>query len=571
MTSSSAPPRHGGSRPPRAGTRVWFVRTVLVLILLGGLAFAIDLVVSSGKTARGAQISEFALGGLTPEQARAALAKLSVSAAAPVVVHTESGQAEIDPAALGLTFDAEATLDRLLEQPRNPWTRLTGMLGLAHQVAPVVHLDEAAFHEELDAQRKVLERAAVEGGVHFDGTTPVADLPSSGLRIDREAAKSTLKAQWLGGGPVRLAMEPFDPTVSAETVQATMDGPARQVTASTVRLRGRGQTLTVSPNQLGALVTFVPDGAGGLKPAVAQRTLRAVLGRDLAETEAAPVDASFRISGGRPRVVPATDGAKLDAAGTAEALAAASVNRNRRADVAYVTKKPKITTERARKLGVREVVAEFTTGDFTGPSGENIRLVAQQVDGAVILPGEVFSLNGHTGPRGAAQGYVSSTIIDHGHASKAIGGGISQFATTLYNAAYFAGLEDVTHTEHAYYISRYPEAREATVFEGSIDLQFKNTLRSGLYVETVWSPSSITVRLWGTRQYDVESVTGQRTAPTSPQTIELPAGDDCIPSSGSPGFTTSNTRIIRDARTGAEVSRHTRTVKYAPEPIVRCR
>lgn len=566
--NSSLPRR---ARRPPATPRAWLIRAILAVVLLGGLALAADMIASHGKTARGAQIAEFSVGDLPPAQARLALQKLSVAAASPVVVHTDSGQATLDPAALGLTFDADATLERLLEQPRNPWSRLTALFGKQHQVAPVVHIDDVAFGEELDAQRKTLERAAVEGGVHFDGTTPVADLPSSGLRVDRAAAKETVTRQWLAGGPITLAMEPFDPTVSAETVQQTMDGPARKVASSSLQLAGRGKTVTVRPTQLGALVTFVPDGAGGLQPAVSQRSLKGVLGKELARTESAPVDATFRIAGGTPRVVPSTDGAKVDAKATAAALAASSVGDDRKADIVFAVEKPKLDTQRARKLGVREVVAEFTTGGFSGPSGENIRLVANQVDGAVVLPGKTFSLNGYTGPRGTAQGYVTSTIIDHGHAAKAVGGGISQFATTLYNAAYFAGLEDVTHTEHAYYISRYPEAREATVFEGLIDLQFKNTTKYGIFIETSWSPSSVTVRLWSTKQYDVESITGDRTDPTSPEQVQLPAGDDCIPSSGAPGFTASNTRVIKDAKTGRVVSRHTRTVRYAPEPIVRCR
>ncbi len=551
--------------------RTWIARGLLAIVLLGALLLAADAAVTHGKTARGAQIAEFSLGDLTQDQARAALEQLSVSAAAPVVLETESGQATVDPAALGLHFDADATLSRLLEQPRNPRDRITALFGARREVVPVVSLDVDAFHEELDAQRKTLERAAVEGGVHFDGTTPVADLPSAGLRINRTAAAATLTGQWLYGGPIQLPMESFDPTVSAATVQATLDGLARQVTDSSVKLAGSGQTIEVSPTQMGALVTFVPDGDGGLRPAVSQRNLKRVLGDRLAGTESVPVNASFSLAGGSPRVVSARNGASVKAPETAAAIAAASVSTDRTADIVFKTLRPKLTTEKARGLGINRVVAEYTTEGFSGPSGENIRLVAQQVDGAVVMPGEVFSLNGYTGPRGAAQGYVTSTIIDHGHASKAIGGGISQFATTLYNAAYFAGLEDVTHTEHDYYISRYPEAREATVFEGAIDLQFRNNTDTGLLIETLWSPSSITVRLWGTPHFEVESFTGERSSHTSPQEIVLPNDDNCIPSSGAPGFTTSNTRVIRDVTTGAEISRSTRTVRYAPEPIVSCR
>lgn len=567
MNSSDRSP----GRPRALTRRTWIARGLVAAVLLGALLLAIDAMVTNGKTARGAQIAEFALGDLTPDQARTALDQLAVSAAAPVVLETDSGQATVDPVALGLTFDAEATLDRLLEQPVNPWHRLTALFGARHEVLPVVDLDVDAFNEELDAQRKVLERAAVEGGVHFDGTVPVADLPSAGLRINRAAARDTLTHRWLSGGPIRLSMESFDPTVSAATVQAALDGPARQVTASPVKLVGSDQTITISPAQMGELVTFAPDGVGGLQPTISQRTLKRVLGDQLQDTESTPVNASFSLASGSPRVVPARNGARVKVPETAAAIAAASVGGERRAELVFTTLRPKLTTEKARGLGVKKVVAEYTTDGFSGPSGENIRLVAQQVDGAVVLPGDVFSLNGHTGTRGAAQGYVTSTIIDHGHASKAIGGGISQFATTLYNAAYFAGLEDVTHTEHDYYISRYPEAREATVFEGAIDLQFRNNTDTGLLIETIWTPSSITVRLWGTPHFEVESFTGERSDPTSPQEVVLPNDDNCIPSSGAPGFTTSNTRVVRDVHTGAEVSRTTRTVRYAPEPIVRCR
>ena len=70
-------------------------------------------------------------------------------------------------------------------------------------------------------------------------------------------------------------------------------------------------------------------------------------------------------------------------------------------------------------------------------------------------------------------------MIQEGALAKAVGGGISQFATTLYNAAYFAGMGDVTHTPHSFYISRYPPGREATVFDGEIELAFSNDYPTG--------------------------------------------------------------------------------------------
>ncbi|WP_345045874.1 winged helix-turn-helix transcriptional regulator, partial [Georgenia daeguensis] len=90
--------------------------------------------------------------------------------------------------------------------------------------------------------------------------------------------------------------------------------------------------------------------------------------------------------------------------------------------------------------------------------------------------------------------------------AREVGGGISQFATTLYNASYFSGMKDAGHKEHSYYISRYPAGREATVFQnhdGSsvIDLKFTNDAPTGVVIQTIWTPSSITVRMWGTKRY----------------------------------------------------------------------
>src|SRR5699024_391906 len=214
----------------------------------------------------------------------------------------------------------------------------------------------------------------------------------------------------------------------------------------------------------------------------------------------------------------------------------------------------------AAKAHFDDVVGSFTTDGFSASSGVNIRRVAEMVDGAIILPGETFSLNGHTGPRGKEQGFVESGIIINGRAGEAVGGGISQFATTLYNAAYFAGMEDVAHTPHSYYISRYPAGREATVFDGAIDLQFRNNSQYPVRIETAVGGGDVTGRLTGVKTVTVESVNGGRWAPTQPREQTV-SGSDCIPSGGIPGFTTSDTRIIRDLA-GTEISRETQTTRY---------
>ncbi|WP_343953983.1 VanW family protein, partial [Tsukamurella spumae] len=387
-------------------------------------------------------------------------------------------------------------------------------------------------------------------------------------------------AAWPESTDIVLPTEKMTPTVSADTVHKVASGAAAQAVASEVVLRrdGAGQVPAgtvghVSAADIGTFLSFRPDGAGNLAPKVDREAAKKLLGTRLESAVAKPKDAGFSVSGGTPTVTDSVPGREVVWDPTIDAVSKAVVEQSaqgRTATAQFKTVEPKLTTARAKELGVREVVSEFSTGGFSDASGVNIRRVAQQVNGAVVLPGETFSLNGYTGPRGTAQGYVESGIINNGRPDKAVGGGISQFATTLYNAAYFAGLEDVGHTEHSYYISRYPEAREATVFEGAIDLQFRNDTPYGIVIEASGGASSVSVRMWSTKTREVSSSTGARSLPTEPRTIRLPKGPHCVASTGQPGFTTSNTRTITDLKSGNVISRHTRTVKYDPVPTVIC-
>ena len=154
----------------------------------------------------------------------------------------------------------------------------------------------------------------------------------------------------------------------------------------------------------------------------------------------------------------------------------------------------------------------------------NIKRAAEQINGTIVQPGGTFSLNAATNPRDAAHGYVEAGIIEDGHPARGVGGGVSQVATTLYNAAYFAGMTNVEHKEHSFYISRYPAGREATVFDNLIDLKFRNDNPTGDHDPDGVDAGSITVRIYGTKRYDVTSTTGPAHQPDRAQDRDDPRG-----------------------------------------------
>ncbi|MBS9375316.1 VanW family protein [Rhodococcus sp. B50] len=563
-----------GDEPGKSGSNL--PRRTIALVVGGVVAllavlYVADLAMSSGKVPRGVTVAGVEIGGMSLDAAEAELTEqLTPRLDTPVDVTAGDTQGQIVPSEAGIGIDWPATLDNVGSQPLNPFTRLASFFG-SDEVGVVSTRDEVALAAAVEKAAAAAAHEPREGNIVFEEGTPVPVTPQPGQRLDVAVAGDVFAERW-PFGDVSLPVESVDVTVTREGLDRALAEVAVPAVAQDLVVRGLDGAVGVLPRDaVGAVLSFVPDGSGGLEPQYDTEAAIGILAPQLAPSETEPKDARIVLDGGRPTIVPSETGEMVDWPVTLEKLPdLLKEEGDRSIDAVYEKAEPELTTEGAEKLGIKEVVAEYTTGGFEYASGVNIRLAAQEINGAIVEPGETFSFNDYTGPRGAAQGYIESGIIEAGRPGKAVGGGISQLATTLYNATYFAGMEDVEHTEHSYYISRYPAAREATIYDGAIDLKFRNPFDTGVLIQTIGTSSDITVRIWGTKTVDVQSITGNRTNYTSPNTITLPAGSSCIPSSGAQGFTVTDTRIVTDARTGAQISNTTRTVRYDPVPVVKC-
>ena len=573
-----APPQQkaaedGGDRRPgliRAGIAAGAVVGALALLYIG------DLIFSSGTVPRGTVVADVPIGGLDTASAESELrSKLGPDLDKPVRLVAGDQTANLDPSSAGLEMDWAATVEQAGAQPWNPITRLTSLF-TTREVHPVSHGDRVQLTEALEQLKPKLDRAPAEGSITFDGATPVATDPVVGRQVDVRAASDAVLADWADPDPVRLPFTEQPVSTTRDGVQKALKQVAEPAVASPVTVRGQGKDATFAPEAIAAALRFEPDGGGGLRPVVDMPAAIAGVEPQLASTLVPGKDAQIVLEGAAPVVKPSTDGVAIDWNKSFERLTdVLKQPQNRSVQALYIHQPAKFTTDQANQLGIREVVSEFSTGGFEPASGVNIRRTAEQVNGAIIKPGETFSLNGHTGPRGAAQGYIESGIIQDGRPGKAVGGGISQFATTLYNASYFSGVQDVEHKAHSYYISRYPAGREATVFQSPsgasvIDVKFKNTTKSGLMITTAWTPTSITVKFWGTKQYDVTSQTGEHMNPTPPHEVVVPPGQPCSPSKGNGGFTVTDTRTLRDVQTGQVRVENPKKTVYEPQPIIHC-
>jgi hypothetical protein len=160
-----------------------------------------------------------------------------------------------------------------------------------------------------------------------------------------------------------------------------------------------------------------------------------------------------------------------------------------------------------------DLVGEFTTNH---PCCEarvtNIQLMADLIRGVYLLPGESFSVNEFVGPRTRANGFVSAGAIRQGHMVLEVGGGVSQYVTTTFNAAYFAGLDFDEYRSHTIYFSRYPYGREATIGIPYPDLILNNTSDYPVLIWNSYTGTSITVSLYSTMSIEVEELDQRRSS-----------------------------------------------------------
>ena len=155
-------------------------------------------------------------------------------------------------------------------------------------------------------------------------------------------------------------------------------------------------------------------------------------------------------------------------------------------------------------LGIVELVATFTTRHSCCQSRvENIHRFADLMRGVLVEPGQSLSLNGHVGRRTTEKGFVEGGFIDKGVLVDDIGGGVSQFATTIFNSLIHAGMEIDEYQTHSLYLSRYPFGLDPTISYPNPDLEFTNPTPYGLLVWPTYTDTAITVELYSTRNVEV--------------------------------------------------------------------
>lgn len=387
-----------------------------------------------------------------------------------------------------------------------------------------VHSRRASLHTHASGDAVYALVAANDKGPHKPATEPtlrlekgefVAVRGKSGTGIDPAEILRELDDASEHGSPivVRVDRGSVAPRLTYEQARK-LARDANRLSTEPLSVSAGAARAKVPTATLRSWILPVMSDAGPHVTVDVHKTLR-----DLADllpnAGKSPVETRFTVVGGNVQIIDGSDGS-----GCCDSAAIDLVNgalRHRPAqtiDLPLKVLHPRLTGDAARKLGIIEKVATFTTMHPAGqPRVHNIHLIADMVRGSVIAPGDSFSINGTVGQRTTAKGFVVDHVIGEDSVfAEDVGGGISQFATTLFNAAFFGGLQLQKYQSHTLYISRYPYGREATMGWPEPDLVIGNPSPYGILIWPSYTDTSLTVDLYSTKWVDATQ-SGQSETP----------------------------------------------------------
>jgi vancomycin resistance protein YoaR len=464
----------------------------------------------------------------------------------------------VSPSELGVRVDWAAAVAQARDEGDGigPFRglRRIGVRVFGAEIAPHAQYFDHALDFDVNVIARQIERPHRDAGIELRGLTPVVVGARPGRVLDRAAARERVLAAVTGfsRAPVSLPVRFDRPRVTAADLEPVAVR-ARVALSAPVRLE-LGRTRWRIPRWRLAGLLSLPHG-GSTSLAIGGPEAARFFARLKRRVDVRPRDADFAVDGSRAWVVPAQPGRVIDVARTSQAvLHAALAPLQRTARVVVSTVPPRRSTAEARAMGIKGLVGSYETF-FGGDANRihNVQLVAQLLDRHLVAPGATFSFNRATGDRTAEKGFREAPVIINGELQTALGGGVCQVSTTVFNAAYEAGVDITARTNHALYISHYPLGRDATVNYPDTDLRFVNDTKHWLLLRTFVSSSSLIVSLYGTpqnRRVESEVAPLVVTGGAPVQRVRDPAlrtGKTIVEDAGAPSRATHVRRLVYDS------------------------
>jgi vancomycin resistance protein YoaR len=532
-----------------------------------------------GRILPGVRIGNTELGGLTREQAEAALASAYGSLGAGQINLTgpDGETTTINYSDLGRGPDTTALLDAALAAGRQG-EPLANLIGAPQAAIHGVTLDSAVTYDRdklaaaVDALAATIDQTPVDATVSAGGDGTFSSTESKdGRAVDRAALQSALDEQLAKlDAPASIAMpvpvKTLTPTVATASAEAAK-AAAERMSADLVITRGNDKW-TITGKSLAPLISFATAADGTDTPVLDESGLDPILKNLAQKVNQTAQDAGLKLVGGHVIATGTSrEGRTLNTAGMKAAIIGELTARQggaAAAPVGAVVKAidPKLTLADAKAFAPNmKAISSYSVYYWViinNHWGGNIEGPATVINGTVVPAGQKFDFWKTVGDLHNAPGVGPGNAIEGGKitVTGAFGGGICTTSTTLFNAAFRAGMIPMAKKNHNEFIDRYPPGLDATVWivgNAKQTMSFKNTTKYPIlitrHITHAGNKRWLTFTIW--------SVPNGRTAKVSDTVIQRgPAAHDIVvhDSSKPVGYTYRNNFPVDGAKVWTTVS-----------------
>jgi len=515
------------------------VAALLLATYVGAEAWA-TRTVASGVTVLGED-----LGDLSRADAGVALSRLADTVnSTPIDMGVEGYSVPMTPAGAGLAMDAVATLDRLTGFTLNPQRLLDHVRG-GDAVEPAVQVDSGTLGTAVGRVATILDRDAESAAIALDGAEVTVDGGQPGIVVDEDATIEMVLDQWPQETHLTPVAQVTQPATTRIAAVAFQEDANSRLLAEDISLTGPNGDVVITPEEWAKFASV--DTSGGIPELVVDgEGLSAALVEDNpalnneARGSSAGFDAShnIQIDEGQP-------GREIDTSLLGERVLTAAAVATHTAELPYTIT---AVVPPAENLNIEDFTTKISAFDtpltYETIRTKNLQHAADKIAGVILTPGATFDLTEVLSPITIEDGYFSAGVINNGIHTTGVGGGLSQMATTSYNAAYFAGFELLDHRQHSVWFTRYPAGRESTIYSGQINMVFKNDTPYAAIMNSYIEDNRLHVDIWSTPYYRVETEATPHLNVTAPGTTVISSAE-CVPSrAGQSGFTITNYRRV---------------------------
>ena len=419
----------------------------------------------------------------------------------PLTIKTPQGVVTVLPQQIGMELDLPGSVNGIR---KNMVTFIKSSL-LPTELKPSISINESTLKFALTRVVQQNTNSPINATLTTQGGKVVSTEAVDGTEIDWEKTQKSLRDSWLHQGrQAEIVISYIPPKVSNEDVNKVRSNLAELAIAAPITIKIGSREVKISPEVIGTALEFVPNKEK-LESKFDEQVIISEISRQIPNIKTTASDAQFEFNGNKINILSAQEGIKfmpgqLDAAFSP----VFRQKKNRVVNLDSAVIKPIITTESLAALGIKEQLSSFRQDFDYMPYREiNVAQASKYLDGIILKPGEIFSMNQTIKERTSQNGYIKGIYIgEGGRFAYGLGGGVSIITSATWTAAFYAGLERIEQRAHSVHIARYTPGLEATVSWPKLDLKFRNNTTGNILIKSRPARDSITISMYGSKMFD---------------------------------------------------------------------